>query len=155
FPVRLLWLAGAGVFASILLTGVARLRRIAARATRVTDAGWKRIARSVAAGHGIAREIVLLQTDAPDLLATWGILRPCVLLPADAEEWPEDRVRVVLCHELAHVRRHDWFVQIAAEALRTVVWFNPLVWVVCTRLRRESEQACDDAVLREGIPARE
>jgi TonB family protein len=60
-----------------------------------------------------------------------------------------------LCHELAHIRRHDWFVQISAEALRTVLWFNPLMWMTCTRLRRESEQACDDSVLEKGVSARE
>jgi TonB family protein len=62
-------------------------------------------------------------------------------------------MRVVLCHELAHVRRHDWFVQMAAEAIRTVLWFHPLVWMICTRLRRAGEQACDDAVLGRGIAA--
>ena len=60
-------------------------------------------------------------------------------------------MRVVLCHELAHVRRHDWFVQMTAEAVRTVLWFHPLVWMICTRLRRAGEQACDDAVLGRGI----
>jgi TonB family protein len=61
----------------------------------------------------------------------------------------------VLCHELAHVRRHDWFVQMTAEAVRIALWFNPLIWIACTRLRRDSEQACDDAVLGQHVPARE
>jgi TonB family protein len=154
-PIPMLWLAGFLAAASMLLTGVLRLRRIAARATRVTDAGWLRATRDVAASYGIQRDVVLLQTGAPDLLATWGMLRPRVLLPADAREWSADRVHVVLSHELAHIRRHDWFVQMAAEMLRTVLWFNPLIWIACTRLRRESEQACDDAVLEKGVPARE
>jgi TonB family protein len=154
-PMLILWLAGFLVTLSALLSGVARLRRIAGRAARVTDTGWIRVAQDVRASYGITRAVVLLQTDAPDLLATWGILRPRVLLPADAREWPEDRVRVVLNHELAHIRRHDWFVQMAAETLRTVLWFNPLIWIACTRLRREGEQACDDAVLEKGVPARE
>ena len=57
----------------------------------------------------------------------------------------------MLRHELAHIRRGDWVMQIAAELLRTVYWFNPLVWIACTRLRQESEHACDDEVLSSGV----
>src|SRR6185436_902876 len=56
-----------------------------------------------------------------------------------------------LGHELAHIRRGDWIVQTAAVLLRSAYWFNPLVWIACRRLRLESEQACDDAVLRMGV----
>jgi TonB family protein len=150
----LAWLAGFLMTGAALLVGIVRLTRIAARARRVDDEGWLRAACSIAAGYGIDRQVVLLQTDAPALLATWGIVRPRVLLPAQAPRWSDDRIHVVLCHELAHVCRHDWFVQIAAEGLRTLLWFNPLIWIACRRLRRESEQACDDAVLERGVAAR-
>ena len=62
-------------------------------------------------------------------------------------------MRVVLLHELAHARRGDWLLQMAAEALRCVWWFNPLAWVVRARLRRESEHAADDLVLAQGAAA--
>lgn len=74
-----------------------------------------------------------------------------VLLPSGAAAWPDERIRVVVAHELAHVRRCDWLVLIGAELLRSVYWFNLLLWVACARLRHESERACDDAVLRLGI----
>jgi TonB family protein len=60
-------------------------------------------------------------------------------------------VRLVLHHELEHIRRGDWIVQLLGEILRAVYWFNPLVWIVCRRLRYESEHACDDAVLSRGV----
>ena len=60
-------------------------------------------------------------------------------------------MRVVLLHELAHARRGDWMLQMAAEALRCVWWFNPLAWIVRARLRRESEHAADDLVLARGV----
>lgn len=60
-------------------------------------------------------------------------------------------MRVVLAHELAHIARSDWVFQLAAEVLRVLYWFNPLLWVACRRLRVESERACDDAVLARGI----
>jgi TonB family protein len=60
-------------------------------------------------------------------------------------------MRVVLAHELAHIKRCDWGIQILAEIARIVYWFNPLIWIGCNRLRAESELAADDAVLRLGI----
>jgi TonB family protein len=73
------------------------------------------------------------------------------VLPSGAEHWPEDRRRVVLSHELAHIARHDWLLQICAELVRALYWFHPLAWLAAARLRQESERACDDAVLRIGI----
>jgi TonB family protein len=95
----------------------------------------------------------LLQTDHPTLLVTWGTIRPTIVVPAAAADWPADRIRVVLSHEYAHIQRHDWLVQMAASLLRAAHWFNPLMWVVVARLRQESERACDDAVLRQGVDA--
>ena len=153
--IAITWAAGLAAGALMLLVGVARLMRIASRAERVQNSRWTEMTRRIAAAYGLRRHVTVLQTDSPDLLATWGLFRPRVLLPSHARDWSDDRVHVVLCHELAHIRRHDWFVQISAEAVRTVFWFNPLMWIACTRLRRESEQACDDVVLDRGVPARD
>jgi TonB family protein len=78
-------------------------------------------------------------------------VRPRIVLPSDAVGWDDDRARAVLAHELAHVQRGDWGVQLVAEALRAVFWFNPLAWIVARRLRDEGERACDDVVLRTGM----
>ena len=89
------------------------------------------------------------------MIGTWGWRRPCVLLPDGCESWTDARIRIVLGHELAHIRRNDWGIQIAAEVVRAVFWFSPFFWIACARLRRDSEQACDDAVLEAGVPAAE
>jgi beta-lactamase regulating signal transducer with metallopeptidase domain len=78
-------------------------------------------------------------------------LRPALLLPAGAEDWPDQRLRVVLHHELAHVQRNDWMIQIIAELVRAAYWFNPICWMTIRRLVRESEHACDDMALNCGI----
>jgi TonB family protein len=153
--IPIVWAGGVLVGAAVLLSGFGRLARIASRADRLQHGPWVRCAAAVAAAYGLRRQVVVLQTDASGLLATWGLFRPRVLLPSGANAWSDDRVHVVLCHELAHIRRHDWAVQIAAEALRTIYWFHPLVWIACARLRRDSEQACDDVVLQAGVPSRE
>jgi beta-lactamase regulating signal transducer with metallopeptidase domain len=146
-----IWLAGTAISLLMLLAGLFRLARMAAHATPVTDGPWADTAAEMMRTFALRRAPVLLQGSAPTLLATWGFAPARVMLPADAGGWPADRIRIVLGHELAHVRRHDWVVQIAADVLRGAYWFNPLVWLACRRLRLESEQACDDAVLTMGV----
>ena len=147
------WLAGVIVALAVLLTRVLRLVWLSARAERVDDERWQQAARTICTRYGINRQPALLRTDAPDLIATWGAVRPRVLLPAESGTWSDDRLHAVLCHELAHVRRHDWVVQMLAEAARAIGWCHPLMAIACRRLRRESEHACDDAVLGLGVPA--
>lgn len=149
------WLLGAGVGAIVLFAGFARLTWIAARAERIGAGRWADLAERLSTDVGLRRPVQLLQSDHPTLLVTWGLARPKVLLPASARTWSKDRIRVVLLHELAHIRRGDWATQMAAECLRAAYWFNPLVWIAARRLRQESEHACDDAVLGGGVEAPE
>lgn len=150
-----IWAAGVLAGLALLAAGLIRLARVGARAVRLEDGPWHDAMRAAARRHRIGRPIVLLLSDASDLVATWGVLRPRVLLPAQAAAWPAARIRLVLDHELAHIARRDWLWQIGADLLRTLYWFNPLFWIACRRLRRESEQACDDAVLESGVPGRD
>ncbi|HET7218240.1 MAG TPA: M56 family metallopeptidase [Vicinamibacterales bacterium] len=147
-----LWIAGALSGLLLLAVGLARLTWIAARAARITSGAWAVIAAEIAEKYGVRRP-VLLQADRPSLLITWGLAQPKVLVPISALGWTEDRIRIVLRHELAHARRGDWLVQLAGEILRCAYWFNPLLWIACTRLRQESEHACDDEVLAGGVEA--
>jgi beta-lactamase regulating signal transducer with metallopeptidase domain len=149
------WLAGVVMNLGALLVGLWRLARVSLRARLVTDGPWAAAARRVADLHGLGRPVRLLQSDHPALLVTWGIVTPRVMLPADAGSWAEDRIYVVLAHELAHVRRGDWLVQLAGELLRIVYWFNPIMWLACSRVRQESEHACDDAVVNLGVQGRD
>ncbi len=144
-----LWVAGALAALAVLALGMWRLTRLTLRSSEITAGIWAERIRSL--GSGRAARVRLLLTHHPSLLVTWGALRPEVILPSAAQQWTQDRIDVVLLHELAHVRRGDWLVQIVAEILKCLLWFNPLVWLACARLRVESEHACDDAVLERGV----
>ena len=146
-----IWLAGMALGLVTLLGGLARLAWLASRARTVTSGPWFTLAAEVGREYGLRRSVTLLHSSHPALLMTWGVLRPRVMLPATALEWSHERIRIVLRHELAHIRRYDWLLQLTAEALRLVYWFNPLIWIACRRLRDESEHACDDAVLSLGV----
>jgi TonB family protein len=147
----LLWLSGTCASISVLVIGLARLSWLAAHARVVTSGISLGAATDLTRREALARPVTLLQSDHPSLLVTWGWVRPKIILPACAQSWSTRRAEIVLRHELAHVRRGDWGVQLLGEALRAIYWFNPLVWIVCGRLRDESEHACDDAVLSGGV----
>lgn len=147
------WLLGVAVSLLVLTTGLARLHWLASHAHLTEHPLWRQIGEQLRVDYGLRRPVRMLQSEHPALLVTWGWRTPTILLPANAHEWNAERVRVVLAHELAHVARGDWAAQLAAEALRALYWFNPLVWMACRRLRLESECACDDTVLAQGIAA--
>ena len=146
-----IWVAGVALNLAGLVFGFWRLHRTASRATVIHEGPWVDAARSLSEYFGLRTPPRLLQSDQQALLVTWGLFTPKVMLPADAASWDPDRIYVVLAHELAHVDRSDWIIQIGSELLRIAYWFNPLVWFASSRLRLESERACDDAVVTLGV----
>ena len=138
------WLAilygtGAALAAARFLAGSWRTSRMARRSTPAM----------VGADLGVA---VRFSAETPMPLA-WGILRPLILLPQSATEWPADRLRSVLLHEAMHHRRRDLLAQAIAQLACCAYWFHPLAWLALARQRAEREHACDDAVLRHGVLA--
>jgi hypothetical protein len=97
---------------------------------------------------GVRRKVeVLLHEGIPGPI-TCGIWRPAILLPDEACEWNEADLRRALVHELEHVRRGDWAIQLVARLTCIFYWYHPLVWVALRRLSLEAECAADDAVVR-------
>lgn len=100
---------------------------------------------------GIRRRVRVVYSDHLGIPLTWGALRPVLILPSAAASWPEGRLRAVVLHELAHVRRWDFLSHQLAEAARAFYWANPLLWLAGRAAARERERACDDEVLRRGV----
>jgi len=80
-----------------------------------------------------------------------GLFRPVILLPAESESWTSGRRRAVIAHESAHIRRYDPAILFAVHLATALYWFHPLVWFAASRIRAESERACDDAALNLGL----
>jgi hypothetical protein len=105
------------------------------------------LTQSLAAECGVRRSVeVLLHEDIAAPL-TFGLWHPAIVLPSDAPEWSQDDLHRALVHELEHVRRGDWAIQLVARAACACYWFHPLVWMAWRRLCLEAERACDDAVI--------
>ena len=151
--VLLVWAIGGGLALgryALALAGVAVLAR---RASAVTDPDWLARLREAAAELGLRTPVRLLRSAGAAMPMTWGVLRPTVLIPADADGWSAERRRVVLLHELAHVARRDCLWQTVASLCCAAYWFHPGAWWAARQMRVEREQACDDRVLGAGTRA--
>jgi HEAT repeat protein/beta-lactamase regulating signal transducer with metallopeptidase domain len=152
WPAALLgiWIAGVGAIVARLLLGLAAVQWMSRHTERVTDASWLPLARALAASVGVNPRVTFLRSPRATMPMAWGLFRPSVLMPADADAWPEARLRIVLLHELAHVKRRDCLTHALVQLACAVHWFNPLAWVAARRARTERERACDDLVLAAG-----
>jgi bla regulator protein blaR1 len=104
--------------------------------------------RALAAQAGVRRSIDIVLHEQIAAPVTCGLRHPAIVLPVDAAGWSDADIRRAIVHELEHVRRGDWTVQLAARVVCAVYWFHPLAWIAWRHLCLESERACDDAVLR-------
>lgn len=145
----LVWALGVALLLARLLLGLVAVQLLARRSTMATGAPWLPLARRIAAEVGVGR-VSFRRGPAGTMPMAWGVMRPVVLLPADADAWPESRLRVVLLHELAHVKRADCLTHLLAQAACALHWINPLTWMAARRARTERERACDDLVIAHG-----
>lgn len=148
----IVWLSGAILLLLRSLSALWMLRRQTAR-TSEAGAGepMAAVARQIAEQCRIRRwELRVGEEAFPPVAMTWG-LWPKVVLPREAHEWTEQRLRVVLLHEFAHVRRRDFLWQLLAILASAGYWFHPLVWLACSQMRSAAETAADDFAIQSGI----
>jgi protein involved in polysaccharide export with SLBB domain len=94
---------------------------------------------------GVARAVRLVESSWAQVPAVVGVLRPVILLPAGAlSGLTMAQLESILAHELAHVRRHDYLVNLVQAAAETLLFYHPAVWWVSRRVREERELCCDD-----------
>jgi beta-lactamase regulating signal transducer with metallopeptidase domain/tetratricopeptide (TPR) repeat protein len=148
-----IWFFGAALGLISVLLGHIRLTRLGRQGCRLETPDWALLLRQACDTLRLRRQVRLWQAADNPMPLTWGWWRPVVLLPAEATHWPAPRRRVVLLHELAHVKRWDCLTQTVARIVRALYWVNPLVWLATRRMCVERERACDDLVLDGGCKA--
>lgn len=150
----MIWSVIFGLLMARLLWGGWRLRRLERHCHEPAEdvAGHvSRMMQATAAETGLNKAPRLLLGHADSVPMVWGIFRPCLLLPEGVQHWPAEKLRAVLLHELAHLKRRDPLALWIGQVMLAAHWFNPLAWLTLRRLRADQERACDDTVLRQGI----
>jgi len=141
------WLLGAGLAILPVGLGFVSLWRLERRSRRVTGGELMHALELAQAQLDARSSVRLLVSPERSMPMTWGIWRPVILLPEQAERWTSERLQVVLLHELAHIQRRDCLIRLLAQLARAVYWFNPLAWLAQQQICALQEQAADDPVL--------
>jgi len=144
------WLMGVVVSLARLARDLRCIARLTRRAAVLRRGPLQQAAMEIGAELGLKRPVLVALSREVAVPVAWGLLRPVVLLPSTARRWNAERRRVVLRHELAHIRRGDYAGHLLFELACAVHWPNPLAWRAAGRARQEQEQACDDRVLALG-----
>jgi len=142
-----LWLAGAAL-ASIRLVWATRHVRAVRRTGVTAPASIAAVVDRLAAGC-VARRITVIVTALTEGPATVGWLKPVILMPpALLTGLTASQIEAILAHEVAHIRRHDYIVNLLQMAAETLLFYHPVVWWASRRIRAERELCCDDFAVR-------
>jgi bla regulator protein BlaR1 len=155
---QLLWIVVCWAICAALLSvrmalGLAWVRRT--ERSQTTDARWQAAASAMASRFGITRPVRLRVVSDLDSPLTTGWWRPVVLLPAAlVAGMPPELLEALLAHELAHVKRLDYLVNLGQNVVEIVLFYHPAVWWISGRIRTEREQIADDMAARHTGDAR-
>ncbi|MEZ5404387.1 MAG: GWxTD domain-containing protein [Bryobacteraceae bacterium] len=148
-----IWFLGAALFLLRLPRAAWSVRR-ATRGASPIDGHWNERLRHLAASLGVARTVRLLESTAGDGPWQSGIWRPVILAPAGMlAGMAPAAVEAILLHELAHIRRHDYLVNLIQSVVESLLFYHPAVWWVSSVIRREREHCCDDIAAARTEPA--
>jgi len=138
------WAVGVSALSFRLLLGWLGLGRLRRRARPVGEE-WRARLTSLAARLRVSRPVVLLESARLHAPAVVGWIRPAILVPSAALlGLTAEHLQAVLAHELAHVRRHDYLVNLLQSLVETLLFYHPAVWWLSSRIRHERECCCDD-----------
>jgi beta-lactamase regulating signal transducer with metallopeptidase domain len=143
------WLCGVSILAARSLGGFVLAQRMARWRTSPAAESIQRAGAALCVRMGVRRSVRILDSALAEVPAAIGWLRPVVLLPIRLlTTLTPEQIELLLAHELAHVRRHDYLVNLVQTAVETVLFYHPAVWWVGAQIRAEREHCCDDLAVQ-------
>ena len=142
------WLAGVIVLLIRMAGGLWRVRRLQASALALAPSRWQAVGERVAARLGLPRVVRIVDSALVDTPTVIGWLKPVILLPIAAlANLTPSQVEAILAHELIHIRRHDYVLNVVQTLAETLLFYHPGVWWLSSQVRTEREHCCDDAAV--------
>jgi uncharacterized protein (TIGR03435 family) len=142
------WLIGAALLGLRLAGGWWRVRRLHRRSLAFASSRWEAVSDRIRGRLAVRRRVHVVDSDLVETPTALGWIRPVVLLPiATFAQLTPAQVEAILAHELAHIRRHDYAVNLLQTVAETVLFYHPAVWWVSARIRAEREHCCDDVAV--------
>lgn len=148
-----LWLVFLGFKSLQLLSGLRYIHRIRHQKVSLPDEEWQGKVLAYSLKLGIQRSVTLLQSELVKIPVTVGHFKPVILLPMGLLfQLPPEQMETVLWHELAHIRRQDYLLNLLQSLVEVVFFFNPALRWISSRIREEREMCCDEIVLARPVP---
>jgi GWxTD domain-containing protein len=142
------WMLGVLGFYVRTAGGWLAAQRLRGRGTIAAPAEWQDRLRALAARLRVMRPVVLFESCLAETPVLIGFLRPAILIPAGLlAGLAPDQLEAILLHELAHIRRHDYAVNLMQSLVEGLLFYHPAVWWLSSVVRAERENCCDDAVV--------
>jgi beta-lactamase regulating signal transducer with metallopeptidase domain/HEAT repeat protein len=150
-----LWITGVILLAARLLGGWLRLRTLVDSDLVPETHQYDDIIRRLCERLGVRRSVRVLESTRISAPAVLGWMRPVLLLPASLSTGlTVAQIETILAHELAHIRRHDYAVNLLQSVIETVLFYHPSVWLLSKKIREEREHCCDDLAVASSGDAR-
>jgi beta-lactamase regulating signal transducer with metallopeptidase domain len=147
----MIWAAGLIFLLIRICLGLYGAHRLKKQGKRISGSLWQQLLQRFLNAISIRRKISLFSHDKVNTPLTWGVIKPVVILPAEAGNWTKDQCSSALFHELSHIKRSDFLIKILSRLSCSLYWFNPLSWFVFRLMKKEQEKACDELVLKAGV----
>lgn len=139
------WTLGVAGLSFRLLTGWTQVQRLRRHGVELADVRWQARLQTLATRLGVRRAVRLLESTLAEVPAVIGWLRPVILLPVGVLSGLSTiQVEMILAHELAHIRRQDYLINLGLALFETLGFYHPAVWWIARCVRAEREHACDD-----------
>jgi GWxTD domain-containing protein len=143
------WLAGVLAFHLRGVAGWVAARRLRRTGVCVAAEPWQQRLDGLRTQLWIARPVALLESCLADVPVVIGYVRPVILMPVGLlAGLPVGQVEAILLHELAHIRRYDYIVNLLQVFVEGLLFYHPAVWWISGVMRTERENCCDDVVVR-------
>jgi len=149
FPLLVaLYVTGVAVMSIKLVMDLVQLKEIRQKQVLPIDAAWEKHLERLAAQLRIPRKVQLLISTHIQVPVMIGFLKPLILLPvAMFNNLSAEQLEAILLHELAHIKRNDYLLNIFQSIVETILFFNPFIWWITKNIRLEREHCCDDLVI--------
>jgi len=143
-----IWMVGVLALSIRLLGGWLTAHRVAQRQRRPATPEIQAMAARLAERLALRRIVDVVESAGVAVPIMVGWLKPVIVLPtAVISGFTPDQVEALIVHELAHIRRNDYLVNLLQAAVETVLFYQPAVWWVSGRIRAEREHCCDDVAV--------
>ena len=141
----LVWCLGVGLLSLRLLQGYWSVRSVRSREVRPMDPAWRERLAELQRRLSMSRPVLLFESALIQVPVVIGWLRPMILVPASSlSGLTPQQLELILAHELAHIRRHDHWVNLLQVLIETLLFYHPAVWWISHDIRAERELCCDD-----------